>query len=109
MRPAKAVMVDESPEHWKEARKRKRNCGPSLPTYVKMWPTPSSEPRGPHSGREVTKGGQTVSKNTGTAWGMTLETAVARAAPGGQLNPLWVEWLQGFPLGWTDLKHSETP
>src|SRR5579875_1469170 len=24
------------------------------------------------------------------------------AAPGGALNPLWVEWLMGFPPGWTD-------
>ena len=24
--------------------------------------------------------------------------------PGGQLNPTWVEWLMGWPLGWTDLK-----
>jgi hypothetical protein len=23
---------------------------------------------------------------------------------GGKLNPMWVEWLMGFPLGWTDLK-----
>jgi hypothetical protein len=22
---------------------------------------------------------------------------------GGQLNPTWVEWLMGFPIGWTDL------
>lgn len=22
---------------------------------------------------------------------------------GGQLNPMWVEWLMGFPIGWTDL------
>jgi len=22
---------------------------------------------------------------------------------GGSLNPTWVEWLQGFPLGWTEL------
>lgn len=22
----------------------------------------------------------------------------------GQLNPDWVEWLMGFPIGWTDLK-----
>lgn len=22
---------------------------------------------------------------------------------GGQLNPTWVEWLMGFPLGWTDI------
>jgi hypothetical protein len=24
---------------------------------------------------------------------------------GGQLNPTWVEWLMGYPPGWTDLKH----
>ena len=28
---------------------------------------------------------------------------------GGQLNPNWVEWLMGFPVGWTDLKDSEMP
>lgn len=27
----------------------------------------------------------------------------------GALNPPWVEWLMGFPTGWTDLGHSETP
>jgi len=26
----------------------------------------------------------------------------------GSLNPQWVEWLMGFPEGWTDLKPSET-
>lgn len=26
---------------------------------------------------------------------------------GGTLNPMWVEWLMGFPLGWTDL--DDTP
>lgn len=33
----------------------------------------------------------------------SLRTDVA-----GQLNPMWVEWLMGFPLGWTDLNASET-
>ena len=28
---------------------------------------------------------------------------------GGQLNPTWVEWLMGFPLGWTALEPSEMP
>jgi hypothetical protein len=28
---------------------------------------------------------------------------------GGKLNPTWVEWLMGFPLGWTDLEDSGTP
>ena len=27
----------------------------------------------------------------------------------GQLNPTWVEWLMGFPIGWTDLSASATP
>ena len=27
----------------------------------------------------------------------------------GQLNPTWVEWLMGFPIGWTDLDASATP
>ena len=26
---------------------------------------------------------------------------------GGQLNPSWVEWLMGWPIGWTDLKPLE--
>jgi hypothetical protein len=26
------------------------------------------------------------------------------AGNGGSLNPMWVEWLMGFPIGWTDLE-----
>lgn len=36
-----------------------------------------------------------------------LEDQVARTAAG-QLNPTWVEWLMGFPLGYTDLDVSAT-
>jgi hypothetical protein len=25
------------------------------------------------------------------------------AGPGGKLNPVWTEWVQGFPLGWTEV------
>ena len=28
--------------------------------------------------------------------------------PGGPLNPEWVEWLMGWPIGWTDLEALET-
>jgi hypothetical protein len=39
-----------------------------------------------------------------------LEEAVAlRTEEPGRLNPAWVEWLMGFPIGWTDLGPSETP
>lgn len=36
------------------------------------------------------------------------ERRAMRAGNGGKLNPRWVEWLMGFPLGWTDLEVSET-
>ena len=41
------------------------------------------------------------------------ETLARNARPlseqiGGSLNPTWVEWLMGFPLGWTALKDSAT-
>ena len=29
------------------------------------------------------------------------------AGNNGKLNPMWVEWLMGWPLGWTDLKPLE--
>jgi hypothetical protein len=38
----------------------------------------------------------------------TIEEARAMGAGnGGKLNPMWVEWLMGWPLGWTDLKPLE--
>jgi hypothetical protein len=35
-------------------------------------------------------------------------TPTLAAQVGGKLNPAWVEWLMGWPLGWTDLKPLET-
>ena len=33
---------------------------------------------------------------------LTLSMSVSETS--GQLNPTWVEWLMGFPTGWTDLE-----
>ena len=95
------------------------------------WPTPSSMPRGPHTGRDH-DGLQTVSKTTGTKFGMTLETATkhwptpsasedaagrpegnmqkmlgnhpdVRGQGEGTLAPRWVTWLMGLPIGWVSL------
>lgn len=33
---------------------------------------------------------------------------ISAAGNGGQLNPDWVEWLMGWPIGWTDLNPLET-
>ena len=61
-----------------------------LEAAVKMWPTPSV------CGNYNRKG---ASKTSGDG----LATAA-----GGALNPQWVEWLMGWPLGWTDLNASGT-
>jgi hypothetical protein len=58
--------------------------------------------------------------DNGKKWGAKLEQTVAlhptpkymdnqstettTLAHGGKLNPTWIEWLMGFPLGWTDLE-----
>ena len=75
---------------------------------VQKYPTPSAHRRGAHNGKEAgtvdIEGRSRVSSN-GTKWGATLETVVGS----GKLNPTWVEWLMGFPPGWTDLKDLATP
>ena len=38
----------------------------------------------------------------------TRKTPTLATHAGGKLNPTWVEWLMGWPLGWTDLKPLET-
>lgn len=68
-----------------------------LPQAVRMWPTPT--------GRDY--------KDTGDCENVEdnglLGRVVNPSKESGSLNPLWVEWLQGFPPVWTDLNASETP
>ena len=62
------------------------------------WPTPRT--KGMCGG---TGSWELLKKNT------TIEEARQMGAGnGGKLNPTWVEWLMGWPLGWTDLKRLET-
>jgi len=37
-----------------------------------------------------------------------LPGELIRSGASGSLNPLWVEWLQGFPLEWTSLDLTDT-
>jgi len=70
----------------------------------KMWPTPT---KSDHKGS-----GPTMVRKDGKLRGDRLDYATERnpdgSPTGGQLNPTWVEWLMGWPLGWTDLKPLET-
>lgn len=43
------------------------------------------------------------------AMGKQLNLGMVADPTSGQLNPMWVEWLMGFPTGWTDLNPSATP
>jgi hypothetical protein len=69
---------------------------------VKMWPTPTSRDwKGPGANGRHRDGKLQLD---------TLDRAVQGAElPTGQLNPTWVEWLMGYPGGWTDLEDSATP
>ena len=59
-----------------------------LPAAVRMWPTPTA-----HMAKETNSPSEALRNEP------SLSSRV-----GGQLNPMWVEWLMGWPLGWTDLK-----
>jgi len=76
--------------------------GTSLAGAVKMWPTPAA--RDYKGGRKL----ETL-KEAGRNETNSLPDAVNVANQEvGSLNPQWVEWLMGFPEGWTDLSSSET-
>ena len=61
------------------------------------WPTPRTKGMCGGSGSwEKLKANTTIE-----------EARLMGAGNGGKLNPTWVEWLMGWPLGWTDLKPLE--
>ena len=73
-----------------------------------LWPTLTASPRG----------ATTAERNAKRLCGVSLESALARwesptnrtDGPGvhGGLNPNFLEWFMGFPIGWTEKKRSET-
>ena len=89
-----------------------------------FWPTPQARESGKKLGNYDHKRNRYLTKD-GHDYGMGLAQAVqmwpnrldksyldatVQEAEGrtGKLNPTWVEWLMGWPLGWTDLKRLET-
>jgi len=59
---------------------------------MQNWPTPNSRDW---------KDSQTAGNRKSPGLGVMAHLGTN---DGGQLNPMWVEWLMGWPLGWTDLK-----
>ncbi len=101
------------------------------------WPTPTTAPGAPNKGSNKKSGPTSLEEaarvgsptwptpqasdhrdrgNLSTpaiqrrrAVGKQLSLSMVVSEVSGRLNPTWVEWLMGFPLGWTDLEHLETP
>ena len=78
----------EQMEAWKESQK--------------TWPTPCTRD---YKGINASEG---LTRKDGKSRMDQLPNAVAyggtQTPQKGQLNPSWVEWLMGWPIGWTDLK-----
>jgi hypothetical protein len=72
----------------RKSKNGKESHGLNLADTVQRWPTPQE-----HNHMTPGKG---CRERGGRQSDLTVEV-------GGQLNPTWVEWLMGFPLGWTDL------
>jgi hypothetical protein len=69
-----------------------RKGGPQdLIQAVRTWPTPTKSDGTGGPGSSGREGGENL-----------------RTAVNGQLNPPWVEWLMGWPIGWTDCEPLAT-
>jgi hypothetical protein len=97
-----------------------------------LWPTPTTQ-EVEHPNAELTPSGRRKSKNGKTSHSLGLADAVRMwptptaddasnvnpkpnrfrglvaavnetTPTAGKLNPAWVEWLMGFPIGWTNLE-----
>ena len=75
-----------------------RRRTPPLNALARMFPTPRTPSR---------SGGGTGLDGGSGARAMLTEQE-RRELTGGQLNPAWIEWLMGWPLGWTGCAVSAT-
>lgn len=95
-RSCSAMAAAITPENsWAE------NRFPNLETVVgrRFWPTPTA-----HNAKEGAHPSE-HGRNTAT---LTAQAAGGIPTQPMTLNPEWVEWLQGWPRAWTDLKPLET-
>lgn len=78
--------------------------GTGLATAVKRWPTPTASCAS--KGIRTPEGAaREMARSSGPD--LTTMVQVHSDQSGGQLNPAWVEWLMGYPSGWTVLGDLE--
>ena len=82
----KLMPTSNSRDYKDHAQTQGHRKSPNLGTVVQMYPTVMVQ----YADKAVPR------MREGKQNGLT-------AVLGGTLNPLWVEWLMGWPLGWTDV------
>jgi hypothetical protein len=105
------------------------HSGTTLTDFTRMWPTPTARdwkdtgdltgvPENSLLPRVVdrvereswpTPTANDARRGAGRSAHVSSPGPNLRTAAGGSLNPTWVEWLMGFPPGWTDSEASGTP
>ena len=109
--PSKTIISNRSPEAMEKRKKFRESIGRKTvnpgnlaeqiqygnkTTDMKLWPTPTANE-------------DAAGKPTGKMQKMLgNHPEVRKPLGGGTLNPMWVEWLMGYPIGFTDLNHLET-
>jgi hypothetical protein len=88
-------------ECWEQRTLEQTIRGTEFGLSEKMWPTPDA-----NCGARGTQPNWTPKRKSGHQAQYSINQAVRDLEQnnGGKLNPMWVEWLMGWPLGWTDLK-----
>ena len=89
--PRASAAMTERTESIHNRVMRRGKLGAKLEESVAMMPTPTS--------RDWKDAGPNVNYEKAKKKGRLAGHS------GGSLNPTWVEWLMGYPKGWTDLNH----
>jgi DNA (cytosine-5)-methyltransferase 1 len=97
--PRSSAAMAENLETVRKRVERRGRLGSKLEESVALWPTPTF---GKLAGG--TGGMQQIEAKYSAGEITSEERRAMRAGNGGKLNPTWVEWLMGFPIGWTDLE-----
>lgn len=106
--------------HNRGGRKNQNGHQFTLQDYVKKFPTPTVQDfkrRGPNSKQQglsnyvtnyPTPKTRDWKDNGKSPAEFRRNTLTLATVAGGQLSPMWVEWLMGYPIGWTELKDWAT-
>lgn len=96
--PRSSKTTNENEETWMKRKESGSVSTPPLSLAVKMYPTPAQRDyKGSRSTEQLIEAGRNPETNS-------LGDAVGEGNVDGQLNPDWVCWLMGFPIGWESLE-----